>query len=284
VPSPSAATAFTEVVPMSIPTVTSPMTRHYCGMQLAGASVLVTGASSGIGAALAPMLAQRGARVGLVARRKERLEGVLEQCKRHDADARMWVADLGVLEAAVQVVQEADEAFGGLDVLVNNAGIPKRRAVTGLTFDEVDETMRVNYLSPVRMSLALLPGMLERGRGCIVNVTSIAGRLGVKREAAYCGSKFALTGWTEAMAVDLWDTPIEIRLVLPGAIDTEIWDLPGNDPPIYDGPKESAESVAEGIVAAIEGDQFEHYLPDMKAIIEYKTSNVQEFLGGVASM
>jgi short-subunit dehydrogenase len=251
------------------------------GMDVAGSSVLVTGASSGIGAALAPMLAERGARVGIVARRKDRLEQVLERC---GPDARMWVCDLGDVDAAVQVVGEADEHFGGLDVLVNNAGIPKRRHVTALTADEVEETMRVNYLSPVRMILALLPGMLERGRGCVVNVTSLGGRLGIKHEAAYCASKFALSGFSESMHVDLYDTPVEVRLVLPGAIDTEIWDRPGNEDPIYDGPKETPESVAEGIIAAIEGDAFEHYLPDMKAIVEMKTSDAGGFLAGVAQM
>jgi short-subunit dehydrogenase len=251
------------------------------GMDVAGSSVLVTGASSGIGAALAPMLAERGARVGIVARRKDRLEQVLERC---GPDARMWVCDLGDVDAAVQVVREADEHFGGLDVLVNNAGIPKRRHVTSLTPDEVEETMRVNYLSPVRMILALLPGMLERGRGCVVNVTSLGGRLGIKHEAAYCASKFALSGFSESMHVDLYDTPVDVRLVLPGAIDTEIWDRPGNEDPIYDGPKETPESVAEGIIAAIEGDAFEHYLPDMKAIVEMKTSDAGGFLAGVAQM
>jgi short-subunit dehydrogenase len=251
------------------------------GMEIAGRSVLVTGASSGIGAALAPLLAERGARVGIVARRKDRLEEVLERC---GSDARMWTADLGDLDGAVEVVREADEHFGGLDVLVNNAGMPKRRHVTALTPEEVEETMRVNYLSPVRMTLALLPGMLERGRGCIVNVTSLGGRLGIKHEAAYCASKYALTGFSESMHVDLFDTPVDVRLVLPGAIDTEIWDQPDNEDPIYDGPKETAESVAEGIVAAIEGDQFEHYLPDMKAIVEMKTTDVDGFLAGVASM
>jgi len=253
-------------------------------MKISGASVLVTGASSGIGAALAPLLAEQGARVGIVARRRDRLEEVLARCQAHDKDARMWVADLGDLDAAVRVAREADEAFGGLDILVNNAGIPKRRDVRVLTDDEIDETMRVNYTAPVRMALALLPGMLERGRGSIVNVTSLAGRLGVKREAAYSASKFALTGFSEAMAIDLWDTPIEVRLVLPGAIDTEIWDLPGNDDPIYNGPKETPESVAEGIIAAIEGDTFEHYLPDMKAIVEFKTSELDNFLGSVAQL
>jgi short-subunit dehydrogenase len=250
-------------------------------MEIAGRSVLVTGASSGIGAALAPMLADRGARVGIVARRKDRLAEVLERC---GPDARMWVADLGDVDGAVRVAHEADEHFGGLDVLVNNAGIPKRRHVTALSPDEVEETMRVNYLSPVRMTLALLPGMLERGRGCIVNVTSLGGRLGIKHEAAYCASKFALSGFSESMHVDLFDTPIDVRLVLPGAIDTEIWDQPDNEDPIYDGPKESPESVAEGIIAAIEGDDFEHYLPDMKAIVEMKTSDAGGFLAGVAAL
>ena len=184
----------------------------------------------------------------------------------------------------MRVAREADEAFGGLDVLVNNAGIPKRRDVRVLTDDEIDETMRVNYTAPVRMSLALLPGMLERGRGSIVNVTSLAGRLGVKRRPPTRPASSPLTGFTEAMAIDLWDTPVEVRLVLPGAIDTEIWDLPGNDDPIYNGPKETPESVAEGIIAAIEGEAFEHYLPDMKAIVEFKTSEVDNFLGSVASL
>jgi short-subunit dehydrogenase len=250
-------------------------------MEIAGRSVLVTGASSGIGAALAPMLAERGARVGIVARRKDRLEEILERC---GPESRMWVADLGDLDGAMRVVRESDEHFGGLDVLVNNAGMPKRRHVTALTADEVEETMRVNYLSPVRMTLALLPGMLERGRGCIVNVTSLGGRLGIKHEAAYSASKFALTGFSESMHVDLHDTPIDVRLVLPGAIDTEIWDQPDNDDPIYDGPKETPESVAEGIIAAIEGDQFEHYLPDMKAIVEMKTTDADGFLAGVAAL
>jgi short-subunit dehydrogenase len=250
-------------------------------MEIAGRSVLVTGASSGIGAALAPLLAERGARVGVVARRKDRLEEILERC---GPESRMWVADLGDVDGAVRVAREADEHFGGLDVLVNNAGMPKRRHITTLTAEEVEETMRVNYLSPVRMTLALLPGMLERGRGCIVNVTSLGGRLGIKHEAAYSASKFALTGFSESMHVDLHDTPIDVRLVLPGAIDTEIWDQPDNDDPIYDGPKETPESVAEGIIAAIEGEQFEHYLPDMKAIVEMKTTDVDGFLAGVAAL
>src|SRR5437588_2519493 len=252
-------------------------------MKLEEAStVLVTGASSGIGAALARALAARRVCVGLVARRTERLEEVLADCQKTSPKARMWTADLGDLELAERVALEAWDTFGHLDVLVNNAGIPKRRHVTELRYPELEEVIRVNFLSPARMTLALLPHMLERGAGQILNVSSVAGRLGNPRESAYSASKFALCGWSEALNVDLWDTPIEVRLINPGAIDTEIWDLPGEDAPLYEGEKEPPERIAEGIVAAIEGETFEHYLPDMKPFVDAKQADIDGFMAGAA--
>jgi short-subunit dehydrogenase len=252
-------------------------------MQVDGANVLVTGASSGIGAALGPLLAERGATVALVARRADRLAEVLERCQHHSPASRLYVADLGDTAAAEALALQAWDEMGGLDVLVNNAAIPKRRLVQALTVDEVCDTMRVNFESPVRMSLAVLPRMLERDRGTIVNVSSFGGRVGIPGEAAYCASKFALAGWSESMAIDLWHTGVDVRLILPGAIATEIWDQPGNDAPLYDGPLEPAEDVAAGIVAAIEGDAFEHYLPDMKPIVEMKTSGIDGFFAATVA-
>ncbi len=250
-------------------------------MRVDGAKVLVTGASSGIGAALAPLLAERGATVGVVARRADRLEEVLDRCCVHSPDSRLYVADLGDTDAAEATVHAAWEDLGGIDVLVNNAAIPKRRSVTELSLDEVAETMRVNFESPVRMTLAVLPRMLERDRGMVVNVSSFGGRVGILGEAAYCASKFALCGWSESMALDLWNTGVDVRLILPGAIATEIWDQPRNDDPLYDGPLEPPETVASGIIEAIEGDAFEHHLPDMKPIVEMKTSDIDGFFAGV---
>jgi short-subunit dehydrogenase len=252
-------------------------------MQVDGANVLLTGASSGIGAALGPLLAERGATVALVARRADRLAEVLERCQQHSPASRLYVADLGDTAAAEALALQAWDEMGGLDVLVNNAAIPKRRLVQALTVDEVCDTMRVNFESPVRMSLAVLPRMLERDRGTIVNVSSFGGRVGIPGEAAYCASKFALAGWSESMAIDLWHTGVDVRLILPGAIATEIWDQPGNDAPLYDGPLEPAEDVAAGIVAAIEGDAFEHYLPDMKPIVEMKTSGIDGFFAATVA-
>ena len=250
-------------------------------MQVAGANVLVTGASSGIGAALAPLLAQRGATVAIVARRPDRLAEVLERCREHAPGSQMYAVDLGDTDAAEALALHAWDDLGGLDVLVNNAAIPKRRVVQEISLDEVRETMRVNFESPVRMSLAVLPRMLERDRGVIVNVSSFGGRSGIQGEAAYCASKFALCGWSESMALDLWHTGVDVRLILPGAIETEIWDQPGNDAPLFEGPFEPPETVAAGIIDAIEGDAFEHYLPDMKAIAEMKTSDIDGFQAGV---
>ncbi len=251
-------------------------------MDLDGASVLLTGASSGIGAALAPQLAEAGARVALVARREDRLLRVLELCQPWSPASQIWVCDLDDPAAAEECALEVEGAFGAVDVLINNAAIPKRRKVTYLSVAEFQETMRVNLESPVRMTLALLPGMLERQRGSIVNVSSMGGRLGITHETAYCASKFGLCGWSEALALDLWDTPIEVRLIQPGPIDTEIWDQPDNEPALYDGPLEPPSVVAEGIVAAIEGEGFEHYLPDLKAVVEFKTGDIDAFLSGSA--
>lgn len=246
--------------------------------------MLVTGASSGIGAALARMLAEQGATVALVARREDKLRSVLDDCRAHAPESRMWLADLGDLGLAEEVALEAWDALGGLDVVVNNAAIPKVREVRRLRASDLEETMRVNLLSPVRIIETLMPRMLEQGSGTIVNVTSLGGRLGIMHESAYCASKFALTGFTESMYLDLHDTPLRIRLVIPGPFDTDIWDRPGSDPAVFEDEKKfPPEDCAVGIIDAITGDAFEHYVPDMKAVVEFKTTNVEQFLSGMAA-
>jgi short-subunit dehydrogenase len=243
-----------------------------------GRTVLITGASSGIGAALARELAARGDTVGLVARREDRLAEVLEDCRRTSPGSEMWVADLAVPSAAERVASGALAAFGHVDVLVNNAAVPGVRHVTRVTPEEVEEVMQVNLHGPVRLTLALLPSMLHRGVGTIVNVSSLGGRLGILRESAYCASKFALCGWSESMALDLWETPINVRLIVPGPVDTEIWDRPGREHAVYEGDKVPAEDVARGIAEAIDSDRFEHYLPDMRSVALFKAEHIDDYL------
>jgi short-subunit dehydrogenase len=245
-----------------------------------GKRVLITGASSGIGAALARALAKDHAVVGLVARRRDRLMEVLADCRRTSPDSKMWVADLA--DDAGALGRQAWDGLGGIDVLVNNAAIPKRRAVSWLTPAQVEAVMAVNFFAPVRLTLAVLPQMLARGSGLIVNVSSVGGRLGIIHESAYCASKFALCGWSESMAVDLHGTGISVKLIEPGPVDTEIWDQPDNDDPIYDGPKFSPQEVADGIIGALGREGFEHYVPDMKAVVDLKNADIDTYIAGAA--
>jgi len=165
--------------------------------------------------------------------------------------------------------------------LVNNAAIPKRRAVTALDPAQVESVTAVNFFAPVRLMLSVLPKMVSRGAGMIVDVSSVGGRLGIIHESAYCASKFALCGWSESMAVDLHGTGISVKLIEPGPVDTEIWEQPENDDPIYDGPKFSPDEVARGILEAIGRDGFEHYVPDMKAVVD-KNADIDTYIAGAA--
>jgi short-subunit dehydrogenase len=229
-------------------------------------------------------LTTQGAVVGLIARRRDRLAEVLAECRKGAPASAMWVADLADAPAVGELARKVWGALGGIDVLVNNAAIPKRRVITALTPAEVEAVMRVNFFAPVQLTLALLPRMLARGTGMIVNVSSVGGRLGIIHEAAYCASKFALCGWSESMAVDLHRTGVSVKLIEPGPVDTEIWDQPGNEEPLYRGPKVAADEVASGIITALDSDRFEHYVPDMKPVVDVKNADLDAYITGTAAM
>jgi short-subunit dehydrogenase len=245
--------------------------------------VLVTGASSGIGAGLAEAFAAAGATVGIVARRRDRLEEVLERCRAQAPASQMWVADLADPAAVDRLASDVLEGLGGVDILVNNAGIPKRRHVTRLDPATVEAVMAINYLSPVRLTLALLPHMLERGSGRVVNVSSVAAPLSSPGEAAYSASKAALAVFSESMAVDLWDSGVKVTVVYPGVVDTELFQLPDNDP--FTGGVDAI-SVDEAVAVILEGiaaGAISVYVPAFFAdFASGKAQDVAGFLAGAA--
>ncbi|MFD0689538.1 SDR family NAD(P)-dependent oxidoreductase [Actinomadura fibrosa] len=252
-------------------------------LPLAGRSALVTGASSGIGAAVAEALAAAGARVGLVARRADRLEEVLGRCRAHSPGSASWTADLADLDALPALAAAAEDALGGVDVLVNNAGMPKRRRVQDLSPGEAEEVMRLNYLSPVRLTLALLPGMLARGHGHLVAVGSVAARLGPPHEAAYAASKAAVTAFWESMAVDLDGTDVHVHVVQPALIATGLFAVPGNEAPLSDlSDALPPRDVAAAVLELISGGGFERYVPAwFDEMAAGKAADVEAFVAGV---
>jgi len=260
-------------------------------MKLEGSKILVTGASSGIGAALAPILAERGATVGIAARRANRLEEVLERCQKHAPESRMWSVDLSDLDAAERLARDAWEAFGGLDAMVHNAAIPKRVHTLWMSFADATETMNVNFYSPVRMTMALLPEMLARKSGTVVWVSSMGGRIPIANESAYNAAKYAMCGFAEALYLDLNGSGVDMKLIMPGPIDTEIWDIPGNEPALMDIPKVPAAECAAGIADAMADDGFEYYVPPVypggigaKDLALAKVNDCDNFLRGMADM
>lgn len=248
-----------------------------------GKCVLVTGASSGIGAALAERLATQGAVVGLVARREAELAAVLERCRIHSPDSTMWSVDLADLTAVDALAHDVVASFGPVDVLVNNAGMPKRKGVLDIDADTVERVMHLNYLSPVRLTLGVLRHMVERGSGLIVNVSSVAATLSSPGEGAYDASKAALAVFSEAMAIDLWDTGVKVTTVYPGVVDTPLFAIPDNDPLPPDITPIPVEEFLDGLLAGIEGDQREIYVPAwFKDVVKHKVNDLDGFLAGSA--
>ena len=251
--------------------------------ELTGRRVLVTGASSGIGAGLAQAFATAGATVGICARREDRLTDVLKRCRVHSPDSAMWVADLSRPDEVDRVAQAALAELGGVDVLVNNAGIPKRRRVTDLTPEVVAEVMNINFLSSVRLTLALLPQMIDRGEGRLLNVSSVAAVLSSPGEAAYDASKAALSAFSEAMAVDLWSTGVKVLTVYPGVVDTELFAIPGNDPLPPGVETIPVSELVDGVLDALERDCAEVYVPAwFKQVVVSKASDLAGYQAGAA--
>ena len=247
--------------------------------------ILVTGASTGIGAALAIGFAQAGATVGVCARREQELAEVLAEVREHAPESRMWIIDLDDLDGLDDFAAEVSIELGGLDVLVNNAGIPKRKHVLALTPEIVEAVMRINYFSPVHLTLAFLPELIERS-GRIVNISSVAARLGPPGEAAYTASKAALTGFSESMQVDLGIAghDVGVHVVNPGVIDTRLFHLPDNDPSLAQIEALPTIALVEPILRALDDGTFEIYVPGWFAdVVGGKFPDTGAFLAGTVS-
>ena len=182
-------------------------------------TAVVTGASSGIGERTARRLADDGWRVLVVARREERLRALSDELR----DSAYLAVDLTADDAPSRVRARVDELWGRLDLLVNNAGWSERAAFgdKGGGFANVQRVMEINFDAVLRLTEALLPVLRESAPSSIVNVSSIAGRVGRATTGAYSASKFALAGWSECLRMEEKSQGVHVGLVLPGYVSTE---------------------------------------------------------------
>lgn len=231
----------------------------------AGKVVLITGASSGIGRAVALQFASQGAAVALLARNQDKLEEVAKEVEQLGGHGLILAADVSEREQVRAAIQGVYEHWGRIDVLVNNAGYVVYGSIEDCEVDDFARQMAVNYLGAVYATKTALPLMRRQGSGCIINVSSIEAKLHRPFNAAYAASKYALSAFTLALRRELAGTGISVSLVTPGQTDTGIlkaWvqrsPVPGGDSLIH---VMTTERVARAIAKCADMPRREVILP-----------------------
>ncbi|GAB3563103.1 SDR family NAD(P)-dependent oxidoreductase [Amycolatopsis endophytica] len=225
-------------------------------MDVRGAVAVVTGASSGIGAATALRLHEAGARLVLHGRDGDRLNALAERTG--GVAVRADFAEPGAAEA---VAGEIAGRAGRVDVLVNNAGMGWAGPVTEMTAADARRLLTVNLAAPVELTRALLPALLERPRAAVVFVTSIAGRAGVAGESVYSASKAGLDVFAESLRLELVGTGVHVGVVVPGVVDTEFFARRGRPYQRRSPRPVPAGAVAEAVWKAVVAERAEQYVP-----------------------
>src|SRR6266700_509430 len=218
---------------------------------LAGQVALITGSSSGLGKATAIALAQAGADVALLARGKDDLERAAAEVTPVGRRALVLVADLTLAEELTEAVDQMLERFGRVDVLVNAAGTDRPGPVIELGVDDWDQVLAVNLRAPFVLAKAVFPRMRQAGRGTIVNVSSVAGKRGWANAAAYCASKFGLSGLTQALAAEGRPHGVRACVLYPGAMATNWGVWSADERPGAASSPVSTDALPPGDVAAL---------------------------------
>ena len=185
---------------------------------VAGKAIWITGASAGIGKGLALALAAKGARLVLSGRNQAALEEVAAQCPGSIVEA-FEVTDLDSLPA---IAARAAAATGGVDWLVNNADISQRSLALDTEFPVYRTLMEVDFFAPLRLTQLVLPAMVQRGSGRIINNASVAGKVGSPLRTGYCAAKHALVGWSDALRAEIAQYGVQVHVLTPGFVATGI--------------------------------------------------------------
>ena len=245
-----------------------------------GLTAVVTGASSGLGRLLALRLAPEGARVALVARRAPELEAVAGEITRAGGEALVVPCDVADREQVLAAAGRVAQHFAAIDLLVCNAGYGHHRRFADWDIEDMERMMRVNYLGAIYWMKAVLPQMIERARGWIVIMASLAGKIGVPEESGYVASKFALVGLAEALAVELEDDGVHVLAVCPAAVRTEFFDAEAlaRMPPVAKRTMLAPETVVDATMRALAAGKHEITVPRRLATAYLVKAIAPEFM------
>ena len=191
-------------------------------MRLDGKVAVVTGAGRGIGKAVALSLAKSGCRVVLSARTPAQLEEVQRAIEQGGGTAAIVPADLTRDEALDALAAESRRCFGTVDILINNAGWGKRSPVVKINVEDLDQTVRLNLRAPILLAKLLLPDMIAKKEGAVINIGSVSGKTGEANGAAYSATKFGLIGFTQSLYDEVREHGIKVAVILPGFVDTPL--------------------------------------------------------------
>ena len=230
-------------------------------MNLSGKRIILTGAAGGIGYRLALLLANRGAHLALVERNAPRLEEICNEINANGGKATAIALDLTTEGAAGQVLETALQALGGLDIVINNAGIMDFTLYDRQSPERIAQVINVNVIAPMLLVRAALPKLLAQNSGQIVNIGSAFGSIGFAHFATYCTSKFAMRGFSEALRRELVDSNVGVTYVSPRAAKTPLNDEVTTQMLIATKTNmDEPDYVAEQIVLAIETDAKEYFI------------------------
>ena len=189
---------------------------------LEGKVAVVTGAGRGIGRAIAVRLAQSGCRVVLAARSLPQLEEVQKEILSLAREALSVPTDLTRDEDINRLLEKTHETWGSVDILINNAGWGKKAAIVRAKIEDWDQTFKLNLRAPMILSRLVLPPMIAKGEGAIINVGSISGKTGEANAAAYAASKFGLIGFTQSLYEEVREYGVKVAVILPGFVNTPL--------------------------------------------------------------
>lgn len=228
-------------------------------MNLQNCRVILTGAAGGIGRPLALLLATKGARLALVGRNEHKLNEVCAEIAQHGGHAVPIVADLGADDAATCVVDASIQALGGIDMLLNNAGVMDFIRFEQQDAERISQIIHTNVTAPLLLARAVLPHLLKQNSGRIVNIGSTFGAIGFAHYATYCASKFAIRGFSESLRRELIDTQVGVTYIAPRATRTDLNNEATTQMMAATGTNiDSPELVARLIVQAIEQGRKEY--------------------------